>query len=140
MMLDICYETWVQLSSFHLAGMASALTILLRRERGFFLACLKTHAISQKQDHAPIIRVVNTQTTSSYGFKYCYCDTPNTPHIMQTLQGPIARGVHLTCSKEKVTQKQHLRMTHTYKLIEEIIFMGARIKGKETRDINTWLV
>ena len=94
MMLDICYETWVQLSSFHLAGMASALTILLRRERGFFLACLKTHAISQKQDHAPIIRVANTQTTSSYGFKYCYCDTPNTPHIMQTLQGPMFRGVH----------------------------------------------
>ena len=109
MMLDICYETWVQLRSFHLAGMASALTILLRRERGFFLACLKTHAISQKQDHAPIIRIVNTQTTSSYGLKYCYCDTPNTPHIMQTLQGPIARGVKYCCIPDTPYIMQTLR-------------------------------
>ena len=109
MMLDICYETWVQLRSFHLAGMASALTILLRRERGFFLACLKTHAISQKQDHAPIIRIVNTQTASSYGFKYCYCDTPNTPHIMQTLQEPTARGVKYCCIPDTPYIMQTLR-------------------------------
>ena len=44
MMLDICYETWVQLSSFHLAGMASALTILRYAydvKEDFFLLALR---------------------------------------------------------------------------------------------------
>ena len=30
------------------------------------------------------------------------------------------------CSKEKVTQKQHLRMTYTYGLIEAIFSIGER--------------
>ena len=30
------------------------------------------------------------------------------------------------CSKEKVTQKQHLRMAYTYELIEAIFSIGGR--------------
>ena len=32
----------------------------------------------------------------------------------------------LLCSKEKVTEKQHSRMTYTYALIETIFFIGER--------------
>ena len=46
----------------------------------------------------------------------------------------------VVCSKEKVKQKQHLRMTYTYGLIEAIFSIGARKKDKETRKINRSLV
>ena len=39
-------------------------------------------------------------------------------------------------SKEKVIQKQHLRMTYTYALVEVIFFHRGEKQDKETRKIN----
>ena len=44
------------------------------------------------------------------------------------------------CSKEKVTQKQHLRLMYTHVLIEAIFFIGRRKKDKETTKIKRYLV